>query len=82
MLHFLLFLCCLLASARAQDNALGSDLVFDVHFYMQRHPDVARFFSSNAAQCYEHWLRDGIREGRGRPHPRNVRPPEAVGFAF
>ncbi len=68
-----LLLCCLLLSARAQDNALGGDLVFDVRFYMQRNPDVARFYAGNATRAYEHWMGDGMREGRESSPVFNVK---------
>ena len=50
--------------AWTQDRALGGDLVFDVHYYMRKYPDIARFYGGNAGQALQHWLTQGMREGR------------------
>jgi hypothetical protein len=51
------------ASARAP-QALSSPEVFDWGFYVTRHPDLAKAGITNAAAATEHWLNNGIYEGR------------------
>src|SRR4051812_32115302 len=55
------------AAVRAP-QALSSPDVFDWGFYVTRHPDLAKAGITNAAAATEHWLNNGIYEGR-QPAP-------------
>ena len=51
-------------SAVRADQALSSPEVFDWGFYVTRHPDLVKAGITNAAAATEHWLQNGIYEGR------------------
>ena len=51
-------------SAVRADQALSSPEVFDWGFYVTRHPDLAKAGITDATAATEHWLNNGIYEGR------------------
>lgn len=57
-------LACLLTNGRAQEIDYSSDLVFDAEYYLEKQPDVNRFYAGNKKSALVHWLGDGIKQGR------------------
>ncbi len=51
-------------TATALELALRGELVFDVNYYMLKHPDIARFYGGNVESVRVHWITQGMREGR------------------
>jgi phospholipase C len=48
----------------AQAQGFDDPKVFDANFYMGKYPDICAAFQGDAARAKEHWLNNGIREGR------------------
>lgn len=65
LLSLLLLVLALAMPGSAQEPAaFSSVLAFDVQYYLQQNPDIARFYGGNAAAAQNHWITQGMREGR------------------
>src|SRR5436190_2247135 len=60
----------LLAQAAAN---MGSDLCFDAGYYLEKQPDVNRFYHGDRKAALVHWLGDGINQGREANQIFNVK---------
>lgn len=52
------------AAGLAEEANFSSDLVFDAEYYLEKQPDVNRFYNGNKKAALVHWLGDGIKQGR------------------
>jgi hypothetical protein len=63
--NFLLLTVMLCAGAMAAAaQSLDDPIVFDANYYMGKYPDLCNAFRGDTQRAREHWLNNGIREGR------------------
>ena len=59
-----LLMCLTSSNAWSQEFDVCNPLMFDVKYYMRKHPDIARFYGGNVGSVKNHWVTQGLREGR------------------